>query len=136
MARDRMLPPGLARIHHVFRTPARITAITGVIVAVFAGVFPLADLLTLVDVGNAGGIRNRLRRAYWCCASSIRRGAALPAPCLPFFSVVGTAVCLYLITGLQLATWMRYGIWFLVGLFVYAIYGFQNSRLRVKLPRP
>ena len=29
MARDRMLPPGVARIHHVFRTPARMTMITG-----------------------------------------------------------------------------------------------------------
>ncbi|HEU5478965.1 MAG TPA: amino acid permease, partial [Candidatus Tumulicola sp.] len=27
MARDRMLPPGIARVHHVFRTPARMTAI-------------------------------------------------------------------------------------------------------------
>ncbi len=52
MARDRMLPPGVARIHHVFRTPARMTLITGAIVAVFAAVLPLTDLLTLVNIGT------------------------------------------------------------------------------------
>ena len=52
MARDRMLPPTVARVHQVFRTPARMTAITGCIVAVFAAVFPLTDLLTLVNIGT------------------------------------------------------------------------------------
>ena len=41
MARDRMLPPGVARIHSVFRTPARMTIVTGAIVAIFAAVLPL-----------------------------------------------------------------------------------------------
>ncbi len=60
MARDRMLPPGVARIHHVFRTPARMTIITGAIVAVFAAAVA-ADRST--DAGEyryAGRIRNRL----------------------------------------------------------------------------
>ncbi|MBV8117159.1 MAG: amino acid permease, partial [Candidatus Eremiobacteraeota bacterium] len=58
------------------------------------------------------------------------------APLLPLFSLAGTAVCLYLITGLQIATWVRYGVWFAVGILVYALYGFRNSRLRVNLPQP
>ena len=55
MARDRMLPTGVARIHHVFRTPARMTAITGCIVAIFAAIFPLTDLLTLVNKSEQAG---------------------------------------------------------------------------------
>jgi len=131
MARDRMLPPGVARIHHVTRTPARMTAITGCIVAIFAAVLPLTDLLTLVNIGTLAAF------AIVCAGVLVLRfvnpGAKRPfrAPLLPLFSIAGAASCLYLITGLQVATWVRYALWFLVGIVVYAIYGFRNSRLRV-----
>jgi APA family basic amino acid/polyamine antiporter len=131
MARDRMLPPGVARIHHVFRTPARMTLVTGVIVAVFAAILPLTALLQLVNIGTlvafaivCGGVLV-LRVANPSAPRPFR------APLLPLFSIGGAASCAYLITGLQTATWTRYVVWFFVGMIVYAIYGFRNSRLRV-----
>ena len=136
MARDRMLPPGVARIHHVFRTPARMTLITGAIVAVFAAVFPLTQLLLLVNIGTLAAF------AIVCAGVLVLRivnpSAPRPfrAPLLPLFSIAGAGSCLYLVSGLQVATWWRYGIWFLVGLAVYALYGFWNSRLRVELIEP
>ncbi len=132
MARDRMLPPGVARIHHVFRTPARMTVVTGLIVAVFAAVLPLTDLLTLVNIGTLAAF------AIVCAGVLVLRivnpKAHRPfrAPLLPLFSIAGAAACLYLITGLQLATWLRYGAWFVVGVVVYALYGFRKSRLRIE----
>ncbi len=136
MARDRMLPPGVARIHRVFRTPARMTVVTGIIVAIFAAVFPLTELLTLVNIGTLAAF------AIVCAGVLVLRivnpTAPRPfrAPLLPVFSVVGAATCLYLITGLQVATWIRYGIWFIVGIVIYALYGFRNSRLKVRLIEP
>ena len=136
MARDRMLPPGVARIHRVFRTPARMTVITGAIVAVFAAVLPLTDLLTLVNIGTLAAF------AIVCAGVLVLRivnpTAPRPfrAPLLPLFSVAGGAACLYLVSGLQVATWIRYGIWFAVGILVYALYGFRNSRLRLELIEP
>ncbi|MBV9232516.1 MAG: amino acid permease [Candidatus Eremiobacteraeota bacterium] len=136
MARDRMLPPGVARIHHLFRTPARMTVITGSIVAVFAAVLPLTDLLTLVNIGTLAAF------AIVCAGVLMLRivnpAASRPfrAPLLPLFAVAGAAACLYLITGLQVATWVRYALWFAVGLVVYALYGFRNSRLKFTLARP
>lgn len=131
MARDRMLPPGVARIHQVFRTPARMTIVTGAIVAVFAACLPLTELLTLVNIGTLAAF------AIVCAGVLVLRvvnpSAQRPfrAPLLPFFALAGAASCLYLITGLQVATWVRYGIWFAVGIVVYALYGFRNSRLRI-----
>lgn len=130
MARDRMLPPGVARIHHVFRTPARMTIVTGLIVAVFAAVLPLTELLTLVNIGTLAAF------AIVCAGVLVLRivnpTAERPfrAPLLPFFSIAGAASCAYLVTGLQVATWIRYALWFLIGILVYALYGFRNSRLR------
>ncbi|MBV9333409.1 MAG: amino acid permease [Candidatus Eremiobacteraeota bacterium] len=131
MARDRMLPPGVARIHHVFRTPARMTLVTGVIVAVFAAILPLTALLQLVNIGTlvAFGI---------VCAGVLVLRIANPAaprpfraPLLPLFAIAGAVSCAYLITGLQVATWGRYVAWFLVGMIAYGIYGFRHSRLRI-----
>jgi APA family basic amino acid/polyamine antiporter len=136
MARDRMLPPGVARIHHVFRTPARMTFVTGAIVAVFAAVLPLTDLLTLVNIGTLAAF------AIVCAGVVVLRfvnpNAHRPfkAPLVPLFSIGGAAACLYLITGLQVATWIRYGLWFAVGVLVYALYGLRNSRLRANLLEP
>ena len=136
MARDRMLPPGVARIHRVFRTPARMTLITGAIVAVFAAVLPLTQLLLLVNIGTLAAF------AIVCAGVLVLRivNPAAPrpfrAPLLPFFSIAGAGSCLYLVSGLQVATWWRYGIWFLVGIAVYALYGFWNSRLRIEPIEP
>jgi APA family basic amino acid/polyamine antiporter len=106
------------------------------VVAVFAAVLPLTDLLTLVNIGTLAAF------AIVCAGVLVLRivnpAAHRPfkAPLLPLFSLAGAGACLYLITGLQLATWIRYGIWFVVGIVVYLLYGFWNSRLRVRLIEP
>lgn len=44
--------------------------------------------------------------------------------------VLGVVVNLYLIAGLGAANWIRFGIWCLIGLLVYACYGYHYSRRR------
>jgi APA family basic amino acid/polyamine antiporter len=51
-------------------------------------------------------------------------------PLVPLFPLVGIALCIYLMTKLQQATWWRFGIWMAVGLVVYAAYSHGHSRLR------
>src|SRR5581483_6908142 len=120
MARDRMLPPGVARVHPVFRTPARTTAITGAIVAVLAGCLPLADLLDFVNIGTLSAF------GIVCLGVLVLRfvqpNAQRPfrAPLAPIFTIFGAAACFYLISGLSLPTWIRFVVWFIAGLVVYA----------------
>jgi APA family basic amino acid/polyamine antiporter len=33
-----------------------------------------------------------------------------------------------------LPTWIRFGVWFVIGLAIYAIYGYRKSRLRTLAP--
>jgi len=45
--------------------------------------------------------------------------------------VLGVVVNLYLIAGLGAANWIRFGIWCLIGLLVYACYGYYHSQRRL-----
>lgn len=135
MARDRMLPQGVARVHPRFRTPARMTLITGAIVAILAATLPLADLLDFVNIGTLSAF------AIVCAGVLVLRFVApdaqrpFRAPLAPIFTVLGAAGCLYLISFLSLPTWLRFLAWFCVGIVIYALYGYRKSRLRgVHLP--
>jgi basic amino acid/polyamine antiporter, APA family len=130
MARDRMLPPGVARIHPRFRTPARMTLITGAVVALLAAALPLSDLLDFVNIGTLSAF------AIVCVGVLVLRlvhpHAERPfrAPLVWIFTIGGAVSCLYLITGLSLPTWIRFGVWFAIGIAIYAVYGYRKSRLR------
>ncbi len=130
MARDRMLSPSVARVHPRFRTPARMTMITGILVAILAATLPLADLLNFVNIGTLSAF------GIVCLGVLILRvtqpDARRPfrAPLAPIFSVLGAAACFYLISGLSLPTWLRFIAWFSAGLILYALYGYRRSRLR------
>jgi basic amino acid/polyamine antiporter, APA family len=49
-------------------------------------------------------------------------------------SVAMVAVCIYLMTRLPGTTWWRFGVWLVVGVAIYAAYGYRNSRLRRGTP--
>jgi APA family basic amino acid/polyamine antiporter len=50
---------------------------------------------------------------------------------MPWVPVIGTLICLYLMTGLPLPTWIRLFVWLAVGLTIYFTYGrFHAAALR------
>jgi amino acid transporter len=48
---------------------------------------------------------------------------------LSLIPVLGVMCCTYLMTELGITNWIRFGIWLLVGLGVYFLYGYSNSHL-------
>src|SRR4051794_314502 len=129
MSRDGLVPTWFTRLT-ARRTPARITIPVGILTAIGAAVIPLSQLAELINIGtlfafilvNAGVIY--LRRAE----PNLDRGFRVPL--VPLFPLIGIALCIYLMTKLQAATWWRFGIWMVVGLVVYAAYSHSHSRLR------
>jgi basic amino acid/polyamine antiporter, APA family len=130
MSRDRLLPPGVARIHPRFHTPARTTMITGIIVAALAATIPLESLLELVNIGTLWAF------AIVCIGVLVLRYThptaerRYKAPLGPIVTVAGAALCLYMMSYLQGATWVRYIAWFAAGIVVYVIYSYRHSLLR------
>jgi APA family basic amino acid/polyamine antiporter len=130
MARDRMLPPFVARINPRTCTPVFSTITTGVLVAVLAGVIPIEALLALVNVGTlsaftivcVGVLVLRLRKP-----AAVR---PFRAPLVFVTAPLGALLCIFIMTGLGTATWIRFIVWFAVGVAIYAAYGYRHSLLR------
>ncbi|NQX54312.1 amino acid permease [Pedobacter panaciterrae] len=51
---------------------------------------------------------------------------------LSLIPVLGLISCLYMMCELGISNWIGFGIWLIVGLFVYFLYGFKHSKLRLK----
>jgi len=131
IARDRLLPPLVARVDPRTRTPLVTTVATGVVVAILAGIVPLDALLSLVNIGTLSAF------SIVCAGVLVLRYAdpaarrPFRAPLSPVVPLLGLGMCLYLmIGGLSGGTWVRFVVWFFVGVCVYAAYGYRHSLLR------
>jgi APA family basic amino acid/polyamine antiporter len=129
MSRDNLLPPWLGRTHPRFRTPYRITIITGVVVAVLAGLLPLESLAELTNIGTlfafvmvSIGVMI-LRRTQ----PNLRR--AFRTPAVYVVAPLAVLACLYLMLNLPWDTWVRFVVWMVIGFVVYFAYGMRKSRL-------
>ena len=51
-------------------------------------------------------------------------------PMVPWFPIIGGALCIYLMTKLELVTWLRFFGWLAAGLIIYFAYGRTHSKLQ------
>jgi APA family basic amino acid/polyamine antiporter len=134
MARDRMLPPIVAAVNKKTRTPLLTTITTGLIVSILAGLVPLDVLLSLVNIGTLSAFAIVCAGVFALRLAEPAARRPFRAPFGPAVAVCGFVLCLYLmIDGLGGATWVRFIVWFLVGVSIYALYGFRHSLLRPAL---
>jgi APA family basic amino acid/polyamine antiporter len=130
MAKDQLLPPLFAQVHPKFQTPHLSTILVGVAVSLLAGFMPIEKLGELVSIGTlfafvlvCGGVwilRNshpEMERHFKC-------------PAVPYVPIGGILVCLSLMAGLPVDTWVRLFVWLLIGFLIYFGYGVKHSQLR------
>ncbi len=51
---------------------------------------------------------------------------------LSLIPLLGLVSCCYLLTGMAVSNWMWFGVWLLIGLVFYFIYGYRNSKLALE----
>ena len=132
LSRDGLLPKGIAKVHPRFRTPYKATLITGIAVAIFAGILPIGVAAELTNIGtlfafflvSVGIIILRKKRP------DLHR--PFKVPLVPWLPAAGAIMCLLLMFSLPALTWYRFIGWLGFGLLIYANYGYHRSRILKK----
>ena len=129
MSRDGLLPAVFSEVHPRFRTPARTTLLTGLLIAIAAGVLPIHEVASLVNVGTLAAFVMvsiavlYLRRAQPDLPRPFR------TPFVPWTPILAILSCGYLIASLEAVTLWRFVIWMAIGLALYFGYARQRSAL-------
>ncbi|MFZ7087671.1 amino acid permease [Curtobacterium sp. RRHDQ10] len=130
MSRDGLLPAWFAKVHPTRKVPTRVTWIAGGAAAVLAGLLPIGTVAELTNIGIL------LAFVVVCSAVIVLRYRRRPEldrrfrlPLMPVVPAIGVIASLWLVTFLQWETWVRFAVWFAIGLGVYFGYSRRHSVL-------
>ncbi len=127
MARDRLLPKALAHTHPRYGTPSRITIIIGVLVAILAGVTPIATAAELVNIGTLFAFMLVSAAVLLLRRREPDRRRAFRTPGVPVVPILAIVLSFVLIATLEPLTWLRFAVWMVIGFGVYFAYSRKMS---------
>ena len=130
MGRDGMLPPVFAKVHPRYRTPHINTVITGIGIAILAAVFPLDVLGDLVSMGTLVAFTAVCAGVWMLRHTRPELPRPFRVPRVGVISTLGILSCLFLLLQMNWYNWVLMAVWTVLGLAIYALYGFRHSALR------
>lgn len=129
MSRDGLLPKMFSEVHPKYKTPFFSTWLTGIIVAIIAGITPINTVAELVNIGTLSAFVLVsisviiLRKTQPDLPRSFR------VPWVPLIPLLAAGFCLFLMLQLPLITWVRFIVWLFIGFGIYFGYGIRHSAL-------
>lgn len=130
MSRDGLLPNVFAHIHPKFQTPYLSNLIVMCFVVLLAGFVPISNLSHFTSIGTL------LAFVIVCIGIIVMRktnpNAPRPyrTPLVPLVPILGVLVCFGMMAFLDYMTWIRLGVWLLIGLAIYFGYSRKHSHLQ------
>jgi basic amino acid/polyamine antiporter, APA family len=129
MARDGLLPPWAAKVHPKYRTPHITTVLTGVFVAVLAQFTNINEVTDLCNIGTLFAFVLVAIGVVVLRRTDPERNRPFRTPLVPLVPFLAVVSCGFLMYEQPRTAWIRFGIWLVVGLVFYFLYGFRRSRL-------
>src|ERR671917_1390677 len=129
MSRDNLLPRWFAGVHPTFRTPYRITIITGVAAAILTFSLPLTTLGELVNIGTLAAFVLVSIGVLVLRRTQPDLPRAFRTPLVPAIPIAAAALCLFVMGFLTIGTWIRFLGWMAIGIVFYFLYSRSHSRL-------
>ena len=132
MARDGLLPGVFSKVHPRFKTPYVGTILTGLFVATFSAFANIAEVVDLTNIGTLFAFVLVSIGVILLRRQEPERHRPFRVPGVPFTPLISVAACVYLMIQLPRITWIRFGLWLLLGLVIYFAYGKAHSRLGLR----
>ncbi len=129
MSRDGLVPKVFSDTHPKYRTPWKSNMLFFVFTSLFAAFLPDSIVGEMTSIGT-------LFAFMLVCAGvwilRVRRPdlpRAFKVPIVPVVAILGIVVCGAMIYGLGWTNWLRLGVWLLIGVVIYFVYGKKHSKL-------
>jgi APA family basic amino acid/polyamine antiporter len=127
MSRDGLLSSWFAKIHPKYRTPHVATILTGVFVAFFSAAANIDLIIELTNIGTLFAFVLVCIGVLILRAREPERPRKFRVPFVPLTPLLGISMCVFLMTGLPRATWIRFIV--VIGLVIYFTYSARRSQL-------
>ncbi|SCK33558.1 basic amino acid/polyamine antiporter, APA family [Streptomyces sp. WMMB 714] len=129
MGRDGLLPRRLSEVHPRWGTPHRVTIAISVLIMVLAGFVPITELADMVSIGALSGFLIVALAVPLLRRKRPELERPFRVPLSPWLPIVTALACLYLMSNLDVFTWLRFAAWLVLGLAIYLFYGRRHSVL-------
>src|SRR5581483_5585947 len=130
MARDGLLPQWAAKIHPRTHIPSTTTLFTGIFVAAWSLIGDAAETYDLTNIGTLFAFMLVSIGVLVLRYKEPDRPRPFRVPFVWPVTLLSAAACVFIMKGLPRQAWERFGLWLAIGLALYFLYGFRNSRLR------
>ena len=129
MSRDGLVPKVFSDTHPKFRTPWKSNMLFCVFTAAFAGFLPDSIVGEMTSIGTLFAFMLVCAGVWILRVKRPELHRAFRVPMVKTVAVLGIIVCGAMIYGLGWTNWARLGVWLLVGLVFYFVYGQKHSLL-------
>jgi basic amino acid/polyamine antiporter, APA family len=127
MSRDGLLPGFFSTLHKKFQTPHWSTWIAGAFVGIPAGFLDVGETADLSNIGTLFAFLLVSLGVIFLRKSQPNRQRGFRVPFVPVFPIISVILCVGLMSGLLVATWVRFFVWLAIGLVIYIFYSRHRS---------
>lgn len=128
-SRDGLLPKVMSEVDAKHQTPKKNTWITSTLISFCAGFVPLDKLTELVNMGTLLAFTVVSIGVILLRKNKEISTDGFKVPLYPIIPIISFVLCIFLMTQLSIHTIIFCGIWIVIGLIIYFIYGKKHSLL-------